>query len=175
MILAFAGRRVDAPGAEPPRFPLANVDLVRTRVRALLQASSATAIVSSAACGADLIALGEAGALGLRRKVVLPFSRDRFRNTSVTDRPGNWGPVYDKILDEAADVIILEESPDDDAYLAANRVILEATVAWMNEFHEPGGAVLVWEGKSKVEQDFTEKFGIEARRKRLEVFEVRTL
>ena len=69
MILAFAGRRMDAAGAAPPRFPLTNVALVRRRIRALLEAHSATAIVSSAACGADLIALGEAGALGYAAKL----------------------------------------------------------------------------------------------------------
>jgi hypothetical protein len=100
MIIALAGRRVDAPGAKPPRFPLQNVDLVRMRVRVMLEARAAKVVVCSAACGADLIALSEAGSLGLRRRVVLPFDRKRFRDTSVTDRPGGWGPVYDQVLDD---------------------------------------------------------------------------
>jgi hypothetical protein len=39
---------------------------------------SADALVCSAACGADLIALEEAERLGIRRCSVLPFSPDRF-------------------------------------------------------------------------------------------------
>src|ERR1019366_7008755 len=99
MIIALAGRRVDSADAKESRFPLRNVGIVRTRARAALKEIGATALVSSAACGADLIALSEAGKLGLRRRVVLPFERSRFRDTSVTDRPGDWGPLYDQVLD----------------------------------------------------------------------------
>jgi hypothetical protein len=33
MVVALAGRRIDAPGAERPRFPLANVEAVAERLR----------------------------------------------------------------------------------------------------------------------------------------------
>ena len=99
MIIALAGRRVDPADAKEQRFPLDNVESVRTRARAVLKKLGATALVSSAAWGADLIALSEAGQLGLRRRVILPFERRRFRETSVTDRPGEWGPLYDQVLD----------------------------------------------------------------------------
>jgi len=115
MILAVAGRRIDGSDAKDSHFPLHNVDLVRQRMRSLLHASAATTMVSSAACGADLIALSEARELTLRRRIILPFARDRFRITSVADRPGNWGPLYDEILDEAeasGDLIVLEEASD---------------------------------------------------------------
>jgi hypothetical protein len=44
----------------------------------MLAVERADAFVSSAACGADLIALEEAERLGIRRCSVLPFSPDRF-------------------------------------------------------------------------------------------------
>src|SRR5450432_2011251 len=93
MIIALAGRRVDPVHAKQQRFPAAskNVEIVRERIRIILQTEGATVLVSSAACGADLLALSEAGALGLRRRVVLPYDRKEFRATSVTDRPGEWG------------------------------------------------------------------------------------
>src|SRR5882672_10452911 len=94
MIIALAGRRVDSADAKQPRFPPRNVERVHTQTRAVLKEKGATALVSSAACGADLIALSEAGQLGLRRRVILPFERRRFRETSVTDRPGEWGRLY---------------------------------------------------------------------------------
>src|ERR1017187_7580444 len=132
MIIALAGRRVDSSDAKECRFPLRNVELVRTRVRAALIEMGAEALVSSAACGADLIALSEAGRLGLRRRVILPFERKRFRETSVTDRPGEWGPLYDHVLNEveaAGDLVILQDVPDDEAYSTANRAILDEAVA----------------------------------------------
>ena len=64
---------------------------MRRRIRALLNASAATILVSSAACGADLIALSEARELGLGLRIILPFARDKFRISSVADRPGIGG------------------------------------------------------------------------------------
>jgi hypothetical protein len=132
-IIALAGRRIDAPDADPPRFPLPNVALVEGRLRNLFEAERAKAIVSSAACGADLLAQTLAGAMGMRRHVVLPFERDRFRKTSVVDPPGDWGPVYDRLLlelDQTGDVVILSRTAHDDAaYTAANSAILNDATA----------------------------------------------
>jgi hypothetical protein len=76
-------------GAERVRFPLENAPVVRSRVRAFLNDRGASMLVSSAACGADFISLNAAGELGLGRRIVLPFDAPRFREVSVTDRPGD--------------------------------------------------------------------------------------
>jgi hypothetical protein len=178
MIIALAGRRVDAVGAKRPRFPLRNIDLVRMRMRAMLEAQAAKVVVCSAACGADLIALSEAGSMGLRRRIVLPFDRNRFRETSVTDRPGGWGPVYDQVLDEverAGELELMEKMPDEEPYLAANRAILDQAVSLAKQLHYPVGAALVWDGNSRGHHDITEEFGIEARKRGLAVVEVSTI
>ena len=178
MIIALAGRRVDSPNAKEPRFPLRNVENVRIRTRAVLSEQGAKAMVSSAACGADLIALSEAGQLGLRRRVILPFERRRFRETSVTDRPGEWGPLYDQVLDAveaAGDLVILQNESDDEAYSAANRAILDEAVALAKAVDKPAIAVLIWDGVSRGDHDLTEEFGAEARRRGLAVTEVRTI
>jgi hypothetical protein len=65
-VIALAGRRIDAPDAETPRFPLAAVPFVREQLDALFADRGATALVCSAACGADLVALDAATELGLR-------------------------------------------------------------------------------------------------------------
>jgi len=178
MIVALAGRRIDSAEAKEPRFPVSNIETVRTRVRAVLQEKGATALVSSAACGADLIALSEAGQLGLRRRVILPTERRRFRETSVTDRPGEWGPLYDQILDAveaAGDLVVLQNRPDDDAYSAANCAILDEALALAKAVQKPAAALLVWDGVSRGDHDLTEEFGVEARKQGLEVIEVRTI
>ena len=177
MIMAVAGRRVDAANSEFSRFPLRNVGLVRRRLRALFESNGAEVVVSSAACGADLIALSEARALGLRRRIVLPFSRSKFRDTSVTDRPGTWGPIYDEIVNEAEaadDLVVLDEAANDRAYRIVNRVILDTAIALMDDLHQPGTAVLIWRGQSRGDDDVTEEFGAEARKRGLPVVNVRT-
>ena len=178
MIIALAGRRVDAINASEPRFPLQNVERVSHGVRALLEEHAATAVVSSAACGADLIGLSEAGKLGMRRRVILPFPREKFREGSVVDRPGEWGELYDRVLDEVeseGDVVVMQTVNDDEVYSAANRVILEEAIALGRERNETVGATLVWDGVSRGKNDYTEEFGAEARSRGLAVFEVLTV
>jgi hypothetical protein len=157
-IIALAGRRIDAPGTDPPRFPAKNEPVVRERIAGFLSSEHAEAIVCSAACGVDLIALEEAARLGLRRRIVLPFPPKRFRETSVTDRPGDWGPVFDRLVAEAeatADLVILDRvaGDDDAAYAAANQVIIREAEALAKD--TPDGILhrrvllIVWEGVAR--------------------------
>ena len=157
-VIALAGRRIDAPDTNPARFPLQNVPIVRERLAALFSAEHAEALVCSAACGADLIALEEAERLGLRRRIVLPFPPKRFRETSVTDRPGDWGPAFDRLVaaaDAAGDLVILQSTGDGDdaAYAAANQAIIREAEALARPSSEATPlrriGVVVWEGSAR--------------------------
>jgi hypothetical protein len=157
-VIALAGRRIDAPETKSARFPLNNVPIVRKRLAALLAAEHAEALVCSAACGADLIALAEAERLGLRRRIVLPFPAKRFRETSVNDRPGEWGPLYDRLIAEAksaGDLVVLPGAGGDDdaSYAAANQTIIHEAqkLAQATSDGRPYRlvAVIVWEGSAR--------------------------
>ena len=87
-----------------------------------------SALISSAACGADLLALDVARHAGIRRRLILPFAIDRFRESSVVDRPGNWGPLFDGLIADATahdDLVILEAGDGDEAFAATNLAILD--------------------------------------------------
>jgi hypothetical protein len=178
MIIALAGRRIDAAEAEAARFPLANVGLVERRLDELLAREGATVLVSSAACGADLVALTVAGRRGMRRRVVLPFDRDRFRTTSVIDRPGDWGPVYDRVVADigaAGDVVTLADHGEGtEAYVAANEAILNETAAMAQGAGAGVLAVLAWEGAPRGDDDVTAAFGTKARERGWRVEQVLT-
>jgi hypothetical protein len=156
-VVALAGRRTDRSGAQPPHFPLEHVQEVGRRVADALRNVGAVALVCSAACGADLAALEQAEQLGVRRRIVLPFAAARFRETSVIDRPGDWGPIFDRqiaAVAAAGDLIVLEVGGDDDAaYAAANKAIVREAVALARS--ATGGkdnhliAMLVWEGAAR--------------------------
>jgi hypothetical protein len=157
-VIALAGRRIDVPDTKSPRFPLQNVPEVRERLAGLLVSEHAEALVCSAACGADLIALEEAERLGLRRRIVLPFTPKRFRETSVTDRPGDWGPLFDRLIaaaETAGDLVMLQSAGGDDdaAYAAANQVIIGEAEALAKAGVEGIAlrrvAVIVWEGAAR--------------------------
>jgi hypothetical protein len=175
-VMALAGRRIDRAGAAE-RFPAGREALVRRRVRDLLALQGASVLVCSAACGADIVALEAARALGLRRRIVLPFSVTVFRETSVTDRGEVYGPRYDALVAEsreAGDLVVSAGSPDDaGVYLRTNEVILDEAVALADQ---PGatGAVLVWEGQSRGSDDATAQFAEAAERRGLPVWTVST-
>jgi hypothetical protein len=161
-VIALAGRRVDAANTDPPRFPLQNVPVVRQRLADVFAAESATALVCSAACGADLLALEEAKQLGLRRRIVLPFPPERFRQTSVVDRPGDWGPLFDRLVATAkaeGDLVVLGDQEGETAYAAANEAIVcEAQAIAQSSTPQGLIAVVVWEGAARAENDATEGF-----------------
>jgi hypothetical protein len=166
MVIALAGRRVDATDAKRSRFSPEpeNIERVRRRIHTMFISQGAVALVSSAACGADLLALEEAGRLGLRRRIVLPFSRAKFRSTSVIDRPGNWGSLYDRAVEEVGaqgDLVVLE-SETDGAYVKTNHTIIEEAIALGSGLKHLVSAVRVWEGKTRGAGDLTEEFGLYA-------------
>ncbi|NJM68851.1 MAG: hypothetical protein HC862_00775 [Scytonema sp. RU_4_4] len=191
IVVALAGRRIDAPNTQKPSFPLANTEKVRRCISELFTKHKVSILVCSAACGADLLALEVAGELGLRRRIVLPFERDRFREISVTDRPGNWGALFDLICSEveaAGDLVILDTSDQDEAaFLAANQAIIDEAqslasstndhITGENSFEDKILAVIVWDGKPRGQgaADMTAEFMQEGRRQGFPLAEILTL
>lgn len=175
MIIALAGRRVDPPDAEVPRFPLANVDMLAKRIRELLRSEAALGLVSSAACGADLIAQTEAGRIGLRRRVVLPFAAERFLETSVIDRPGDWAEPFYEVIRCAEVVNLAKDGDDSEAYAEVNRRILDEAETLARELDAKATAVMVWDGSPRGKDDLTAAFRDEAQKRGLRVLEVKTM
>jgi hypothetical protein len=185
MIVALAGRRVDAPGAPAPRFPVEQINAVRERIRAALQQQHAEALVASAACGADLLALEVAGELGIRRRVILPFPRDEFRAGSVTDRPGDWGAMFDRVCGDVeahGDLVIMGATGDPDAAyaLASHRILDEAMQLakdGASRSRVGGGvvAIVVWDQVSRGPDDLTVDFANQAVAHKVPVVSIPTL
>ena len=180
MIIAIAGRRIDDPKAEIARFPIASRASVEQRLKALFVEQRASGIVCAAACGADLIALDVAGSLGLKRHIILPAPLDEFRRTSVVDRPGQWGPLFDRIIDQLSvtqNVTVLENLPEgDQRYEEGNHGILNAAVRLSFAYPEAGLlAAVVWDGRPRGAGDITAHFLAEAQARGISVMEVSTL
>ena len=175
-VTALAGRRIDAAASSEPRFPPQNETAVAERIRNMLVGTASKGVVSSAACGADILALESASQLGLKRRVVLPFSRGRFRESSVADRGEAWGARFDSILSElrAEDIVELNfQGADDDAYAAANVRILDEA-AKMAE-NQPVIAAIVWNGLVRGSSDLTDAFRQLAASRELETVSIPTL
>lgn len=193
MIITLAGRRVDAEDAKEERFPLKNADKVSNELRAKFKALNPRAIVCSAACGADLIALTVAHQLGIRRRrIILPFSPPKFRQTSVVDRPGNstwnWGEIFDSLAQEAEeshDLVVVPPVEDETAaYALTNEWIISEAIKLSSkdtqqkdadENYQNILALIVWEGLSRGDDDLTAEFADRARAKGIAVEQVSTV
>jgi hypothetical protein len=186
MVITLSGRRIDPVNAAVVRFPLEHSAMVRERIRAIMQEHQATALVSSAACGTDLLALSIAGELGIRRRIVLPFPPERFRASSVVDRPGEWEELFDQIIKEveaAGDLVILnEEREDNTAYLHTNQATIDEAQRLARQAARDTGsavssailAIIVWEGQPRGTDDITAAFASEARARSIPIVEVLT-
>jgi hypothetical protein len=178
MIVALAGRRVDAPDAVENRFPPENIEKVRREIRDFLTTKRPTALVCAAACGADILALEEAGALGIRRRIVLPYDKVTFKQSLVIDRPGDWGERYDHILAEVQsrdDLVIDDYDEEEESYFAANHDILDQAEELAEEMGQQVAALVVWNGQSRGEEDVTGHFLQEAKQRGLKVIEIKTV
>ena len=174
MILVYAGRRIDPVierGRQPaePRFPLSNVPRVAREVTRVLAALRPSSVVGSGACGADLLVLEAAGALGMRRRIILPFDRTTFRASSVTDRPGDWGTRFDEIVKEvSAEGNLVElafDANDDATFVRANLEIFRDAETLARSTGEDCRALMIWNGVPRGRGDVTHTFLNEADRR----------
>jgi hypothetical protein len=138
----------------------------------VLGALHCTTLVSSAANGADLVALCVARERGIRARIVLPYAAARFRKTSVVDRPGGelWGWRFDergRAARAAGDLVVLSARgrSDQEAFEAANqRIVAEAVaLAAAGRRKQAVAGVAVWEGTSRGDGDATEAFAARLR------------
>jgi hypothetical protein len=165
-IVAVAGRRIDAHDVQTARFPFGKVDGVRAAFAQTLENAAPKLLVSSAACGSDLLALDVASGLGIRTRIILPFVPDTFRETSVVDRPNPayWGVFYDRLIAEVrerGDLIVLDYDRDDpNAYNATNQAIIDEALRAAHEGAPPARliAVIAWEGTARNGDDSTDHF-----------------
>lgn len=179
MIVALAGRRVDKPDTKTPAFPLENIEKVRAELFSFLNKNNVTHLVSSGACGADLLGLEVAIKLKITCHLILPFEKDIFADKSVSDCIENemWEAMFNKsytFLEEQQNVTILSISLEDkDKYQKTNKAILnkveslsdslKKTEEYLSSNSEPKKiALILWEGKPKAKSkenenvDYTE-------------------
>jgi hypothetical protein len=182
MIIALAGRRIDASDTRGPRFPFKNIEKVKDRIKNFFISCKATALVCSAACGSDLLALDIAGELKLQRRIILPFPPEVFKMKSVNDCQGDWKLLFDRICKEESkneNLIVLDyKENDQNAYEKTNIEILNTAEGLMQSPVNDTKkiiALVVWDGKSKRHGDITGHFLQAAKNRNIDIEEIRTL
>lgn len=107
-LIVFAGHLPDRPG-DVPRFPLDLVGDVRGMLGRTLNAIGGGIGLVSASAGADLLLIEALHARKDRFHVILPWTRDEFRRTSIRpfEPPGQppiWEPAFDEAIRDAATI-----------------------------------------------------------------------
>lgn len=180
MVIALAGRRIDADNAETVRFPPDTIDKVKEDLKTLFISLRPKAIVCGGACGADLLALEVAGELGIIRSMIIPFEPEVFKSKSVTDRPGNWGKLFDKLysdIEMEEKVQVLNYEDKDDVYEKVNKEIINKARNLSKKSDKAIEliAVIVWEGEARDKTDITAHFKELAEEKSFIIYEINTL
>lgn len=156
-VIVESGRRIDAKDSGASRFPPGNVEKVRERIRAAFRQATPIALVCSAACGADLVALDVAGELAIERTVILPSPPEEFRLTSVIDRGGDWGGLFDRVLREVEYEVV--PVPDgDEGYLQTNLHLFKRAEIVAARHKSAINAMIVWDGEARGKDDVTARF-----------------
>jgi hypothetical protein len=111
-VVVYTGHMIDAPGRSQPRFPPERESAVRADILARLERLGPIAAYGSAACGADILCLECIAELGGELHIVLPFSAEQFRATSVDLQPhGDWGERFERLLEKANEVLVISQRP----------------------------------------------------------------
>jgi hypothetical protein len=109
---------------------------VRRKIQELFNQEKPLAVVCYAACGADLIVLDVAESMGVERYALLPSKPDEFRKSSVVDRPGDWGDIYDRVL-KTSRVKVLKLPEGQQGYLETNLRLSIKVKHWLAGIPHP--------------------------------------
>jgi hypothetical protein len=96
----------------------------------------------------------------------------------VTDRPGDWGALYDAVVNDAKaqdDLMIIRPKSKKAAYAEVNHRIIGEALSLARQLQHPVTAVRIWEGKPRGDDDITQEFGDYALNAGIPVKEILTI
>lgn len=110
-VIAFMGQTIHGMG-KSPGIDRADEAMLRDQIRNLLEKHKVKIAFGALACGADLMIAEEVLNQNGELNVILPFSREEFKRTSVSPAGPEWEEKFDRALERAASVYEIVE----DAY-----------------------------------------------------------
>lgn len=110
-VIAFMGQTIHGMG-KSPGIDSADEEALREQIRNLLEKHNIKIAFGALACGADLMVAEEVLKRNGELNVILPFSREEFKRTSVSPAGPVWEEKFDWALERATSVYEIVE----DAY-----------------------------------------------------------
>jgi hypothetical protein len=154
--IVFAGHRVDEAGREKPRFPPDGEtkarDLIREKLKAVVDASTRVHVLSSAAPGSDILCHEICRELAIDSTICLPMPKESFGRLVFSDEE-NWRARFLELA-SSRPVLQLSDQEDLPRWLRSSGLnAWERGNRWVLEMAQASGAVKVtlivlWDGKT---------------------------
>jgi hypothetical protein len=175
--VAVAGRLIDPEGARSSRFPVRDRAVAGERMLQALRDYQPSALVCSAAPGADLLALDAAQRLNIRRRIVLPFDAARFRDLWIVTAACEWGTLFDSQIATSGlnrDLVDFKRDESHAAHRYTMIYLLDEARRLAAHNQESVEALIAWDGLSHGPEDLTAAVRQEARARKLPTREILT-
>ena len=161
-IVVCSGHMFDRLDRKQPRFPHQLEARVQKEIKARLAQMEAQVGFSSLACGADMIFAEAVLERGGEINVVLPFSKDDFKESSVEFIPGtSFGDRFERILENSATLTNLSElgtAIDPAAYEYCNQVLMGLALLKGRFLGLDVMPLAVWDGRTGDGRGGTQSF-----------------
>ena len=148
-VVAFSGHMLDQPGQKRPRFPEKAAEPVKRRIAEILEKLDVRIGYASAACGADVLFHECLQERGGESRVVLPFARKDFLETSVSFAGPAWVKRVEGILSGSS---VVEQATrggyggEDQLFSYANRLIMGKAILQSRFLETEPLLLAVWDG-----------------------------
>ena len=148
-VCVFSGHMLDREGRQTPRFQAADIKRVQSEISQFFDSNQIGITYSSAACGSDILFLEEANRRGVESIIVLPFSPENFRKSSVSFAGPDWERRFENVLASANKVINLDDdasAPGAIAFTYTNRYLDGAAMLRARALETETCCLAVWDG-----------------------------
>jgi class 3 adenylate cyclase len=149
-VVVFAGRMVDQPGRQVPRFQSDLEPTIYAAIQERLHKIDAGFGYSSAACGSDILFCEALLERDGELHIVLPYEKKHFIEASVDRAPG-WKTRFERVLENAADVVVASGhriEGDGILYDYANRILYGLARGRAEQLETEFAPLAVWEGEA---------------------------
>jgi hypothetical protein len=154
--IVFAGHRVDEAGRQVPRFPPNSEararDLIRDKLKVVVDSSARVEVLSSAAPGSDILCHEVCRELRINSTVCLPMPKDSFGRLVFKDEE-NWRARFVELV-SSRPVLELSDQEDLPRWLRNSGLnAWERGNRWVLEMAQASGAakvtlIALWDGKT---------------------------
>lgn len=150
-VVVFSGHMIDRADRPQARFPASKAASAKERIQAQLdlwQISASDRVISSAACGSDILFLECCLDRQITPQVLLASPKEDFIQSSVAFAGPEWIRRFEQVCARSTVCILGQAFADQglNVYARTNLWIVQKAENWIASSNAEGFALLVWNG-----------------------------